>query len=67
MNFAQIEKHIKEIKDMESHINYFYNPRATCIKGNNKHQYIKELMRDLNYDHDVYEQNPFKKYGKLPP
>eukprot|EP00347_Sterkiella_histriomuscorum_P008916 403343254 len=62
MNFAQIEKQMRKIKDIESHINYYYNPRAICIKGHNKHQYIKEIMKDLKYDADVYEQNPFKKY-----
>lgn len=31
MNFAQIEKQVKKIKDMENRLNCFYNPRATCI------------------------------------
>ena len=56
---------MKKVKELEAHINYYYNPRAQVIKGQNKHQYIKELIKDLKYDADVYEQNPFKKYGKI--
>jgi len=65
MNFAQVEKQLKKIKELEKHINYYYNPRAEVIKGYSKHQYIKEIMKDMKFDENVYEQNPFKKYGKF--
>ncbi len=63
MNYAQIEKQIKKTKELEQHLNYYYNPRAVCIKSYSKHQYIQELMKDLKYDiGEIYEHNPFKKY-----
>ena len=55
MNFAAIEKQMRKVKELESHINYYYNPRAVCIKTQSKHQYIKEIMKDLKFDNDVYE------------
>lgn len=59
MNFAQIEKRIGKVKELEKNLNQFYNQRKQTVDAYNKHQVIKEIMKDLKYTLDIQESNPF--------